>query len=151
MKSKTWATMTFETYTVQCGTGSEKMCFHWRSLCSMPLSNAVSSVISSGIMNTAQIWNEFVPSVCHRSKLAGNFFVRQTTKNSSSATSNGRTKITRKASVRFSFSSSACKALNNDITQSSLRQPGRVSELERCLRVRPVRGQDERRRDDDRR
>jgi len=24
-------------------------------------------------MNTAQIWSEFVPSVCQRSKLAGNF------------------------------------------------------------------------------
>jgi replication-associated recombination protein RarA len=37
------------------GTGKTKRCFHCLSECSMPLSKAVSSVISNGIMKMAQI------------------------------------------------------------------------------------------------
>src|SRR6185503_2651914 len=65
--------------------------------------------------------NGFVGCVCHRSKPGANFFVRQMTKNCSSATKNGRTKITRNASVRFNFNNSACSARSNDIKCSSLR------------------------------
>src|SRR5690349_11802573 len=87
----------------------------------MPLSSAVSSVMSSGIMNDAQICNELVGCVRQRLKSAGNFFVFQSTKNASSATKDGITKITRNAIVRFSFNNSACSARNSDISSSSPR------------------------------
>src|ERR1043166_3464871 len=76
------ATTNFARYTACRGTGNANRCFHCRSECSMPLSNAVSSVISSGIINTAQICNELLGCVRQRLKSAGNFFVFQSTKHS---------------------------------------------------------------------
>src|SRR6185369_8265819 len=81
----------------------------------MPLSSAVSKVISSGNMNTAQTCIELIGSVSQMLKPVANFFVRQAMKNCSVATRNGSTKITRNASVRFSFSNSAWSARTSDI------------------------------------
>src|ERR1043165_4108873 len=142
-----WATTIFDKYTEGRGTGSAKMCFHCLSECSMPLSSAVSSVISSGIMKTAQICSEFVACVCHRLKSEGNFSVRQITKNCSNATNNGITKITRNARVRFSFNNSACNARNNDINRSSV-QLAHPSTSEKCPRANAARLPDEKRPDD---
>ena len=55
MKIRAWATVNFAKYTACRGRGKAKICFHWRSVCSMLLSKAVSSAISNGIMKTAQI------------------------------------------------------------------------------------------------
>src|SRR5215211_7245761 len=115
------------------------MCFHCLSLLITLETALLTGIEHSDIMNTAQTCSEFAGSVCQRLNPGANFFVRQTMKNWSSATRNGKTKITRKASVRFNFKSSACSARNSDIKQRSLLTS------ERCPRAKPGQGRDERR------